>query len=54
MKGGLLLSMPESSGNEAETCFTQSLELSRTRALAPGNCALAVDLAADSDEAARV
>ena len=29
VKGGLLLSMPESSGNEAETCFTQSLELSR-------------------------
>ena len=54
VKGGLLLSMPESSGNEAETCFTQSLELSRHQGARAWELRTAVDLAADSDEAARV
>jgi hypothetical protein len=32
--------MPKPSGNDAETCFGQSLELIRRQGLALGNCAL--------------
>jgi predicted ATPase/DNA-binding winged helix-turn-helix (wHTH) protein len=46
IKGGLLLSMPEPSGNEAETCFTQSLELSRRQGARAWELRTAVDLAA--------
>lgn len=46
VKGGLLLSMPEPSGDEAETCFTQSLELSRHQGARAWELRTAVDLAA--------
>jgi predicted ATPase/DNA-binding winged helix-turn-helix (wHTH) protein len=46
VKGGLLLSMPEPSGNEAETCFTQSLQLSRRQGARAWELRTAVDLAA--------
>jgi hypothetical protein len=45
VKGGLLLSMPEPSGNEAETCFTQSFELSRRQGARAWELRTAIDLA---------
>ena len=58
MKGGLLLSMPKPSGNDAETCFGQSLELSRRQGARAWELRTAVDLATlrvnqESPESAR-
>ncbi len=58
LKGALLVLMPEPSGNEAETCFTQSLELSRRQGARAWELRTAVDLAAlwadqDRTESAR-
>jgi predicted ATPase len=58
VKGGLLLSMPEPSGNYAETCFVQSLELSRRQWARAWELRTAVDLATlrvnqESPESAR-
>jgi predicted ATPase len=58
VKGGLLLSMPKPSGNDAETCFGQSLELSRRQGARAWELRTAVDLATlrvnqESPESAR-
>ena len=45
VKGALLLSAPEPSGNEAETCFVQSLELSQRQGARAWELRTAVDLA---------
>jgi predicted ATPase len=46
VKGGLLLSMPQPSGADAEMCFMHSLELSRRQAARAWELRTAVDLAA--------
>ena len=46
VKGGLLLSMPQPGGDEAETCFMQSLELSRRQGARAWELRTATDLAA--------
>jgi predicted ATPase len=46
MKGALLLSTPNPSGDAAEACFTQSLELSRRQGALAWELRTAVDLAA--------
>jgi predicted ATPase/DNA-binding winged helix-turn-helix (wHTH) protein len=46
VKGGLLLSMPQPSVDDAEMCFTKSLELSRSQAARAWELRTAVDLAA--------
>jgi predicted ATPase/DNA-binding winged helix-turn-helix (wHTH) protein len=45
VKGGLLLSMPEPSRSDAETCFVRSLELSRRQGARAWELRAAVDLA---------
>ena len=45
VKGGLLLSMPQPRGDEAEMCFKQSLELSRRQGALSWELRTAVDLA---------
>jgi len=45
-KGGLLLSMPQPNGDDAESCFVQSLEWSRRQAARAWELRTAVDLAA--------
>jgi predicted ATPase len=45
VKGGLLLSAPESSRDDAETCLVQSLELSRGQGARAWELRTAVDLA---------
>jgi predicted ATPase len=44
VKGALLLSAPEPSGNEAETCFVQSLEISQRQGARAWELRTAVDL----------
>jgi predicted ATPase len=46
LKGGLLLSMPQPKSDEAEFCFTQSLELSRRQGARGWELRTATDLAA--------
>jgi predicted ATPase len=46
MKGSLLLAMPQPRIDEAEVCFTQSLELSRTHGSRAWELRTAIDLAA--------
>jgi predicted ATPase len=46
VKGGMLLSMPHPSSNDTETCFRQSLELSRYQGARAWELRTAVDLAA--------
>ena len=46
VKGGMLLSMPHPSDNDTETCFRQSLELSRYQGARAWELRTAVDLAA--------
>jgi len=46
VKGGLLLSMPQPNREDAEQCFTQSLELSRRQGARAWELRAAVDLAA--------
>ena len=46
VKGSLLLSMPQPSGDEAEMCFMQSLELSRRQGARAWELRTAIDLAA--------
>ncbi|WP_158932751.1 winged helix-turn-helix domain-containing protein [Acidisphaera sp. S103] len=46
VKGGLLLSMPNAAAEDAETCFTRSLELSRRQGARAWELRTAIDLAA--------
>lgn len=45
VKGGLLLSMPQEGVNDAETCFTHSIELSRRQGARAWELRTAIDLA---------
>jgi hypothetical protein len=46
VKGGLLLSAPQPSGDDAEMCFMRSLELSRRQGARAWKLSTAIDLAA--------